>query len=187
MLTTVVSSWLYVFLGDGQFLIHTGNCWAWKTQQGCRFWHKPVCLTPTTITCSKALNYFVMPIHPLNGTHTQFMSQLYPGFKKTYLTSLLHFIYTDWSEFNLRVLYTQCTLQYRFILHSITTLYYVWRSLALTWFHWLKWKSDVQLHASFGVKFAVRETLVNRKKNALVLLYERCSRREFLNCLSNIS
>jgi hypothetical protein len=37
---------------------------------------KPVCLAPTTIPCSKALKYFVVPIHPPNGTNTQSMSQL---------------------------------------------------------------------------------------------------------------
>ena len=26
-------------LGAGPFLIHTGNCWAWKTQQLCSSWH----------------------------------------------------------------------------------------------------------------------------------------------------
>ena len=26
-------------LGGGPFLIHAGNCWAWKTQQGCSSWH----------------------------------------------------------------------------------------------------------------------------------------------------
>jgi hypothetical protein len=35
---------------------------------------KPVRLAPTTIPCSMALKYFVLPIHPLNGTHTQSMS-----------------------------------------------------------------------------------------------------------------
>jgi hypothetical protein len=42
---------------------------------------KLVRLEPTTIPCSKALKYFVLPIHPLNGTHTQFMSQLSEGLK----------------------------------------------------------------------------------------------------------
>ena len=68
-------------LGGGPFLIHTWNCWAWKTQQCCSFWHKPVCLIPTTMPCSKALKHFVLPIHSLNGTHTQSMSQLSQGFK----------------------------------------------------------------------------------------------------------
>ena len=26
-------------LGGGPFLIHTGNCWVWKTQQRCSSWH----------------------------------------------------------------------------------------------------------------------------------------------------
>jgi hypothetical protein len=32
-------------------------------------------LAPTTIPRSKALKAFVLPIHPLNGTHTEAMSQ----------------------------------------------------------------------------------------------------------------
>jgi hypothetical protein len=66
-------------LVGGQFLIHTGNCWAWKTQQGYRSWHKPVRLAPTTIPCSKAQTSFVLPINPLNGAHTQSMCQLSQG------------------------------------------------------------------------------------------------------------
>ena len=41
---------------------------------------KPVCLENTTIPHSKALKSFVLPIH-LNGTRTQFMSQLSQGLK----------------------------------------------------------------------------------------------------------
>ena len=52
-----------------------------KTQQCCSSWHKPVRLAPTTISHSKALTFFVLPIHPLNGTHTQSMSQLSQGLK----------------------------------------------------------------------------------------------------------
>uniref|UniRef100_A0A8C7JNI2 TIAM Rac1 associated GEF 2 n=1 Tax=Oncorhynchus kisutch TaxID=8019 RepID=A0A8C7JNI2_ONCKI len=37
---------------------------------------KPVHLAPTTIPCSEALKCFVLPIHHLNSTHTQSMSQL---------------------------------------------------------------------------------------------------------------
>jgi hypothetical protein len=40
---------------------------------------EPVCLAQTTIPLSKALQYFVMHIHPPNGTHTQSMSQLSQG------------------------------------------------------------------------------------------------------------
>ena len=36
---------------------------------------KPVRLAPTTIPRSKALRSFILPIHLLNGTHTQSMSQ----------------------------------------------------------------------------------------------------------------
>ena len=42
-------------LGGGPFLIDTGNCWDWKTQQHCSSWHKLVHLSLTTIPCSKAL------------------------------------------------------------------------------------------------------------------------------------
>jgi hypothetical protein len=71
-------------LGGGPFLIHRGSCWAWKTQQRCSSWHKPVCLAPTTVPRSKALTYFVLAIHPLNSTHTYththtYMSQLSQG------------------------------------------------------------------------------------------------------------
>jgi hypothetical protein len=38
-------------------------------------------LAPTTTPHSKALTAFVMPIHPLNGTHTQSISQLCQGLK----------------------------------------------------------------------------------------------------------
>jgi hypothetical protein len=40
---------------------------------------KPVRLAPTTIHCSKALKYFVLPIHALNWPHTQSMPQLSQG------------------------------------------------------------------------------------------------------------
>jgi hypothetical protein len=63
-------------LGGGPFMIHTGNCWAWKTQQCCSSWDKPVGLPLTTIPRSKALKYFVLPIHPLNGTHTIHVARL---------------------------------------------------------------------------------------------------------------
>ena len=43
---------------------------------------KPVRMTPTTIPPrSKALKSFVLPIHTLNGTYTQSMSQLSQGLK----------------------------------------------------------------------------------------------------------
>jgi prephenate dehydrogenase len=38
-------------------------------------------LAANTIPRSKALKYFIFPIHPLNGTHTQSMSQLSEGLK----------------------------------------------------------------------------------------------------------
>jgi hypothetical protein len=66
-------------LGGGPFLIHTGNCWAWKIQLRCSSWHKPVPLAPTTIPRSRTLTSFVLPSHPLNGAYTQSMSQLSQG------------------------------------------------------------------------------------------------------------
>jgi hypothetical protein len=63
-------------LVSGPFLIHTANL---SVKNNCSVavldTLKPVRLAPTTITHSKALKYFVLPIHPLNGTHTQSMSQ----------------------------------------------------------------------------------------------------------------
>jgi hypothetical protein len=38
-------------------------------------------LAPTTIPRSKALTSFVLPVHPLNGTHTQCMSKFSQGLK----------------------------------------------------------------------------------------------------------
>ena len=85
---------------DGRpILKHMGNCWAWKTQQHCSSWHQPVCLAPTTIPSSKALQSFVFPIHPLNGKHRQSVS-IVPRLKNPSLTCLLPFIYIDWSGFN---------------------------------------------------------------------------------------
>ena len=62
-------------LGDGPFLIHTGNCAvALET-------FKPVSLAPTTVPHPKVLQYFVLSIHPLHGTHTHSMSKLSQGLK----------------------------------------------------------------------------------------------------------
>ena len=79
-------------LGGGPYLLHMGNCWALKTQQRCCSWHKLVRLAPATIPNSKAVQYFVLPIHPLNCIHIQSMSQFS-------LTRLLPFIYSKWSGF----------------------------------------------------------------------------------------
>ena len=95
-------------LGGGPFLIHTGKYWMWKIQQRCSSWHRQTAVPGTYYSTilyqyhTKALKYFVLPIHALNGTHTQFMSQLYQGLTKTFLTCLLPFIDTDWSGFNKR-------------------------------------------------------------------------------------
>ena len=77
MLPTVVSSWLDVLW------VVDHSRYTWETVQR----EKPssfvvldtlklVRLTPTIIPRSEALKSFVLPIHPLNGTHTQSMSQL---------------------------------------------------------------------------------------------------------------
>ena len=42
---------------------------------------KPVRLADTIVPRSKALKSFVLPIHPLNDTHTQSMSQMSPSLK----------------------------------------------------------------------------------------------------------
>jgi hypothetical protein len=42
---------------------------------------KLMCLAHTTIPRAKALQTFVLPIHPLNGTNTQSMYQLSLGLK----------------------------------------------------------------------------------------------------------
>jgi hypothetical protein len=70
-----------VKLAGGPFLIQMENCSAWKTQQHCSSWHKQVHLALTTIPRSKTIQYFVLPIHPLHGTHTQSMSHLSQGLK----------------------------------------------------------------------------------------------------------
>jgi hypothetical protein len=52
----------------------------------------PVSLAPTTIPSS--IKYLVLPIHPLNSTHTQYMSHILIAsrLEKPSLTCLLHFI-----------------------------------------------------------------------------------------------
>ena len=90
MLPTVVSSWLDVLWVVDQ---------SWYTQETVECVKpssvavldtlKLVRLEPTTIPRSTALKYLVLPIHPLNGTHTQSMSQLSRGLK------ILPVIYTD--------------------------------------------------------------------------------------------
>jgi hypothetical protein len=79
-------------LGGGQFLIHMGNCWAWKPQLRCSSWRKPVC--QATIPCSKVLKSFVLTIHPLKGTHTQSHVSILSRLKNHFLTCLLPFVYT---------------------------------------------------------------------------------------------
>ena len=69
--------------GGGPFLIHTGNCWAWKTQQRCSSWHTQTGAPGSLLQhpVQKALQSFAFSIHPLNGTHTQAVSQLSQGLK----------------------------------------------------------------------------------------------------------
>uniref|UniRef100_A0A673WHB1 YTH N6-methyladenosine RNA binding protein C2 n=1 Tax=Salmo trutta TaxID=8032 RepID=A0A673WHB1_SALTR len=61
-------------LGGGPLLIHMGNCCVENPASLQFLTHSN--LAPTIIPRSKALQYFVLPIHPLNGTHTQSMSQI---------------------------------------------------------------------------------------------------------------
>ena len=68
MLPTVVSSWLDIF----QVVDHSEKPSSVEVFDTL----KSVRLAPTTIPRSKALKYFVLLIHPLNGTHTQSMSHL---------------------------------------------------------------------------------------------------------------
>ena len=59
-----------------------GNCSAWQIQQRCSSWHTQTGAAGTyctTIPRSKERKSFVLPAHPLNGTHTQSMSQLSQG------------------------------------------------------------------------------------------------------------
>ena len=62
-LPTVVSSKLDVLCSG--FVIHTGNCGAWETQQPCSSWHKPVHLAPTNPPRSKAHTVEVGSSHTL--------------------------------------------------------------------------------------------------------------------------
>jgi hypothetical protein len=82
MLPTVVSSWLDVLL------VVDHSSYTWETVEcgknssiAVLDTFKPVCLAPTAIPRSKALQYFVLPIQTLNGTHAQSMSHLSQGLK----------------------------------------------------------------------------------------------------------
>jgi hypothetical protein len=70
------SSWMDIVWWAGPFLIHTliQTLLSVKNPAALQFFEtlKPVSMAPTT---------FVLPIHPLNGTHTQTMSQLSQGTK----------------------------------------------------------------------------------------------------------
>ena len=67
-------------LGGGPFLIHTAKLLSVKNPAALQFLTlQAVRLAPTNLVCSKALKYFVLPIYPLNGTHTQSRCQLSQG------------------------------------------------------------------------------------------------------------
>ena len=72
---------------------------------------KLVSLLSTTIPLSKALKYFVLLIHPLNGTHTQSISQLSQGLKWIQQLSpgFTWSVYVMERASAPNVLYTQCT------------------------------------------------------------------------------
>ena len=101
MLPKVVSSWLDVhWVVDHSWYIGETIGHGKPSSIACLDTLRAVRLAPTTIPHLKALKYLFLPIHPLNGTHTQSMSQLSKNFKNPSLTCLLPFIYTDWSGFN---------------------------------------------------------------------------------------
>ena len=67
--------------GRGPFLINMGNCWAWKTQHCCRSWHTQTSAPGTYYHTQLKGTLIWFPIHPLNRTHTQSISQLSQGLK----------------------------------------------------------------------------------------------------------
>jgi hypothetical protein len=68
MLPTVVSSWLDVLWVVDHYFYTQGKVWK-SSSVAVLGTFKPVRLAPTTISCSKGLKYFDLPIHPLNGKH----------------------------------------------------------------------------------------------------------------------
>ena len=85
-------------LCGGPFLIHTGNCWVWKTQQRCTSWHTQNRCTWQLLPypVQRRLKYFALTIHPLNGTHTQYMSLLSRGLQITLTSPPLHLQWLKW-------------------------------------------------------------------------------------------
>jgi hypothetical protein len=81
-------------LVGGPFLDTHGKPLCGKTQQHYSSWNKAWNLLTYPVQC------FVLAIHPLNGTHTQSMSQLSQCLKILLLPVSSSFIYTDWSGFN---------------------------------------------------------------------------------------
>ena len=67
-------------MGGGPFLIHTGNCWAWKTQQRCISWTKTVGQAPIPIPFQRDLNLLSCPFNLSRG-------------RNPHLTCLLPFIW----------------------------------------------------------------------------------------------
>ena len=76
MLPKVVSSWLDVLwmVGHSRYTGEPVKCEK-LSSVAVLDTLKLLRLAPPTIPRSKALQYFVLTIHPLNGTHTQSMSQ----------------------------------------------------------------------------------------------------------------
>jgi hypothetical protein len=66
-------------LGGGPFLIHTGNCWVWKTQQCCSSWHTQtgasVTYTPSPTSRSSGSWLFRTPVTIVNGTSASWHSR----------------------------------------------------------------------------------------------------------------
>jgi hypothetical protein len=72
-------------LHGGPFFIHTGNYWAWKTQQRCRSWHSNRCFLAPATYRSKALKGFPFAQSPSKW-------QTYTIHKNPSLTLHLHWL-----------------------------------------------------------------------------------------------
>ena len=89
-------------LSGGPFLIHTGNCWVWKSSSVAVLdtnrcaWHLLYYHIPFKGTCIFCLAYSPSEWH-MYTIHVSIVSML----KTPSLTCLLPFIYNDWSGFNI--------------------------------------------------------------------------------------
>ena len=81
MLTPMLPTVVMMFFGWWTILDTHRKLLSVKLNSVAVFDKLKVRLAPTTIPCSKALQCFVLPIHPLSDRHTQSMSQLFQGLK----------------------------------------------------------------------------------------------------------